>query len=248
MQKIVMCFLFTGIFFSAKAQDKPFDTWAAGINAGLYGIGIQGATSIHPHLKLRSGIDFFTYSHDEAITFDATADHPGGGEIVVEGEITEASVNFSNFKILLDYYPMENSIFSLTAGFYLGTNSTNANGLIKNYQELKQQLGEKPELRYEDIVISPRDDGSFDGKLHMGNGIKPYFGIGLGRTIPITRVGFRFELGLVYQGNYELESGNVNEAGQAWVDRMAEELELPVSQSTLNWWPMVNFSLSYRIN
>jgi len=248
MQKIVVGFLLSVIVLFVKAQDNPFKTWAAGINAGLYGIGIQGATSVHPHLKLRSGIDFFSYTQVEAITFDATAEHPQGGEIVVEGEITEARVNFSNFKVLLDYYPMKNSIFSLTGGFYLGTNSTKGNGLIKNYQELEQQLGEKPELRYEDIVISPNDDGSFDGKLCMGNSIKPYIGIGLGRTIPINRVGFRFELGLVYQGNYELESRNVNEAGQEWVDSMAEELKLPVSQSSLNWWPMLNFSLSYRIN
>jgi len=52
---------------------------------------------------------------------------------------------------------------------------------------------------------------------------------------------------MVYQGKYVLESRNVNEEGQEWIDRMAEEMELPFSQNILKLWPMMNFSLSYRI-
>ena len=248
MQKKLIGFFLSGIILvSANAQERSFESWAVGINAGLYGVGVQGATSINPHLKLRTGFDYIDYTHDDAITFDATADHPEGYEMTVEGEISEVRLTFPNFKVLLDYYPVKNSIFSFTGGFYLGANSTKANGLIKNYQELEQLLGQKPEYRFEDIVISPDDDGSFDGKLRMGNSIKPYFGMGLGRTIPKNRVGFRFELGLVYQGKYQLESRNVKDEGQEWIDRMAEELDLPFSQNTLKWWPMMNFSLSYRI-
>ncbi|MBK5195089.1 MAG: hypothetical protein JJE08_03525 [Proteiniphilum sp.] len=248
MQKKLIGFFLSGIILvSAKAQEGSFESWAVGINAGLYGVGVQGATSLNPHLKLRTGFDYISYTHDDAITFEATADHPEGYDVTVEGEISEVSLIFPNFKVLLDYYPVKNSIFSLTGGFYLGANRTKANGLIRNYQELEQQLGEKPEYKYEDIVISPNDDGSFDGKLLMGNSIKPYFGIGLGRTIPKNRVGFRFELGMVYQGKYVLESRNVNEEGQEWIDRMAEEMELPFSQNILKLWPMMNFSLSYRI-
>jgi len=52
---------------------------------------------------------------------------------------------------------------------------------------------------------------------------------------------------MVYQGKYQLESDNLNEEGRDWVNRMAEELELPVSQETLNWWPMLNLSVTVRI-
>ena len=81
----------------------------------------------------------------------------------------------------------------------------------------------------------------------MGNSLKPYIGLALGRTIPHNRVGFKFELGMVYQGKYQLESDNLNEEGRDWVNRMADELELPVSQETLNWWPMLNLSVTVRI-
>ncbi|MDD2513661.1 MAG: hypothetical protein PHS71_10495 [Proteiniphilum sp.] len=96
--------------------------------------------------------------------------------------------------------------------------------------------------------VNPTVEGEItDASLHMGNSLKPYFGVGLGRTIPRNRVGFKFELGVVYQGPYELVSDIINEAGRNWVNRMAEEMELPVSQETLNWWPMLNLSLTYRI-
>jgi len=129
----------------------------------------------------------------------------------------------------------------------VGANRASTNGLIQNYREISETLGEELELRYEDIVITPNDDGSFDGKLDMGNSIKPYFGIGLGRTIPRNRIGFTFELGLVYQGKYTLSSPNLNKAGYNWVNEMSDELDIPVSEGTLNWWPMINLSLTYRI-
>ncbi len=72
-------------------------------------------------------------------------------------------------------------------------------------------------------------------------------GLGLGRTIPRNRVGFKFELGMVYQGKYTLTSPNMNEAGNDWLNGFIDEMDLPVSESTLNWWPMLNLSLTYRI-
>ena len=78
-----------------------------------------------------------------------------------------------NFKVMLDYYPVENGIFALTAGLYFGQNKATTNGLIRDYQQLSSQLGTTPDLRYEDIVISPNSDGSFYGELGMGSKIKP---------------------------------------------------------------------------
>jgi hypothetical protein len=104
-----------------------------------------------------------------------------------------------------------------------------------------------PDLRYEDIVISPNSDGSFYGELGMGSKIKPYVGIGLGRTIPHKRVGFKFELGVVSQGKFQLSSPNMNDAGNDWLNGLIDEMELPVSEQVLKLWPMLNFSLTYRI-
>jgi len=248
MKNIPLSFFLAGIVvFSANAQHSLFENWSAGINAGLYGIGVQGATSLSPHFKLRAGFDYFTYSHDEAIEFDVTVEQ-AGYETNAEAELTHTEVTFPNFKTLVDYYPMKNGIFCFTGGFYFGANKASTNGLIKDYDELSAQLGENPEFRYEDIVFTPNDDGSFSGQLDMGDAIKPYLGIGLGRTIPHNRVGFKFELGVVYQGKYDLNSPNLKEPVDNVVHTIAKDLDLPVPESIFNWWPMMNFSLTVRIH
>ena len=247
MKKIfVSMVMFVLISLSGKAQEGAFESWSAGINAGLYGAGIQGATSLSSHFKLRAGFDYFTYNQQDVAEFEVDVEYSETQQTAT-AELTDLEVTLPNFKVLVDYYPMKNGIFCLTGGVYFGNNKASTNGLIRDYQELSEQLGESPYLRYEDIVITPNDDGSFFGELGMGNGIKPYIGIGLGRTIPHNRVGFKFELGMVYQGKYTLTSPNMNEAGNDWLDGFIDEMELPVSESILNWWPMLNLSLTYRI-
>ncbi|MDD2314567.1 MAG: hypothetical protein WCR50_02765 [Proteiniphilum sp.] len=247
MKKIfVSIMMFVLISLSGKAQEGAFESWSAGINAGLYGAGIQGATSLSSHFKLRAGFDYFTYNQQDVAEFEVDVEYSETQQTAT-AELTDLEVTLPNFKVLVDYYPMKNGIFCLTGGVYFGNNKASTNGLIRDYQELSEQLGESPYLRYEDIVITPNDDGSFFGELGMGNGIKPYIGIGLGRTIPHNRVGFKFELGMVYQGKYTLTSPNMNEAGNDWLDGFIDEMELPVSESILNWWPMLNLSLTYRI-
>lgn len=56
--------------FNLKAQNVPFESWAAGINAGLYGIGIQGATSLSPNFKIRIGYDYFKFINNDTKEFD----------------------------------------------------------------------------------------------------------------------------------------------------------------------------------
>lgn len=59
MKKISTLLLWVLSLFTLQAQEKPFTQWAAGINGGLYGAGIQGATNLSPHFKLRAGFDYF---------------------------------------------------------------------------------------------------------------------------------------------------------------------------------------------
>src|SRR5690554_3049987 len=249
MRKFIFTILLVLCIIAIRAQERSFTQWAVGINGGLYGVGLQAATNLSPHFSLRAGFDYLGYSRQDVASFDAEIEgyEQYGISPTVEAEITKASITFPNFKLMLDYYPVRNGIFSLTGGFYFGSNSVEGEGLIHDYETISAVMGEEPSLTYEDIVFQPNSDGSFDALLTMGNSLKPYIGLGLGRTIPKNRVGVRFELGAVYQGKYKLDSDNLNEAGRDWVNRMAEELDLPVSQETLNWWPMLNFSVSYRI-
>lgn len=248
IKKSISLFLLLSIIvFKGNAQYIPFDSWGVGVNAGLYGFGVQGATTLSPNFKLRVGVDYFSYTDRESGEFDIDVIFREY-EVTTQARLSDTKITFPNFKAMVDYYPVANSIFSITGGFYFGNNRASTNGLIDGYEALVETLGAKPVLRYEDVVITPNDDGSFDGKLVMGNTVKPYLGIGIGRTIPRNRVGVKFELGMVYQGEYSLSSPNINEAGNAWFDRLTDELDLPFSESLLKWWPMLNLSLTYRIN
>ncbi len=61
----VVILMFALISLSGKAQQGIFDSWSIGFNAGLYGAGIQVATSLFPNLKLRVGYDYFNYSQQD---------------------------------------------------------------------------------------------------------------------------------------------------------------------------------------
>lgn len=112
----------------------------------------------------------------------------------VSAKINTLKVNLSNAKMLVDYYPFRNGIFSLTGGLYIGQSKIT----MKGHADQKFNL--------DDIVIQPDANGYFDASLVLGNSVKPYFGIGLGRTLAKKRIGFRFELGAIYQGHYKIKS------------------------------------------
>jgi len=216
--------------FMAKAQKLPFSDLAVGVNVGTYGPGFSVATNLlSSNLILRAGLDFAGYSYNVNEEIDVNY----GGISVYGVTIDDAKLKFSNAKLLVDYYPMKNGVFSLTGGFFMGKNKISVDG----YAEEKFEL--------EGIVIAP-ENGRYSADLVLGNNIKPYLGIGLGRSIAKNRVGFRFDLGVVFQGKYKIESKNIMDE---YVINQGEKLidDLDIPDSLTKYWPMLNFSLSYRI-
>src|SRR5690554_5047042 len=101
MRKISFPILLLFCILTLQAQDRAFTRWSAGINGGLYGAGLQAATNLSPHLRLRTGFDYFSYNQQDVASFDA--DFEGyeefeGFNATLEADITEASVTFPNFK------------------------------------------------------------------------------------------------------------------------------------------------------
>ena len=67
-----------------------------------------------------------------------------GYNATASAELSEMELTLPNFKVMLDYYPVENGIFALTAGLYFGQNNATTNGFIRDYQQLSSQLGTTP--------------------------------------------------------------------------------------------------------
>ncbi|MFV0467430.1 MAG: hypothetical protein ACK5MK_00720 [Dysgonomonas sp.] len=211
-----------------KVSDMyPFKSWGIGVNAGTNGVGGNIITKINPHLVARVGFDYMKYDYK-----------PDDMELDVEyeGQELEAKVNsvklkFPNAKLLIDYYPMKNGIFSITGGLYFGQNKVTMEGYASQKFEL------------DDIVIEPDENGYFDASLVLGNTVKPYLGIGLGRTLASKKIGFRFELGVIYQGHYKIESDYM---ADETVSKANNAIEDEIPKSLLDFWPVLNFNLSYR--
>jgi len=149
------------------------------------------------------------------------------------------------------YLTPENAEFSVTANNFLQlkahvsypeTLQDNAEFLIRDPEDIF--------FEFVNVRLEPRADGTFDGRLRMGNIIKPYFGIGLGRIIPNSNIGFQFDLGVAYQGRLRFISdqatiGNVNE--EIHSEHIPEGLEIISTIADIfRFWPVMNFSLSYR--
>ena len=242
--KLILLFMCVIITASSHAQGL-FENWAVGLNGGLYGYGLHGATSLTKNFKARIGFDYLSYTYKDGIEFDADAVKNGDFlDYVVSGEFSRAKLTFPNVKAMIDYYPMKTGIFCFTVGVYFGSNNISLDGKAYDYN----QYPDKPDLGFEDVIIRPNNNGDFNAKLKLGSFAKPYFGLGLGRTIPKSRVGFKFELGVVYQGEFHLESKNsVSHNGYSTSDLFNDLEDLPVSKEVLKLWPMMNFTLSYKI-
>ncbi|MDR1699118.1 MAG: hypothetical protein LBR75_04780 [Prevotellaceae bacterium] len=208
-----------------------FENYAVALKAGTYGFGFDISTALHPNIKTRLGFSYFGYSVTSGLSYTAT-----GLESLedIEVDIDKAKLRFPNVNLLVDYYPWKSLMFHLTAGVYFGQNKVEAFGTASEPFEAG------------DYVITPDANGNIDAKIKLGGVVKPYFGIGIGRTIPKYRVGFRSELGIVYQGKLKVESSHTDQSQlDNDLSEGIDELDVPTFLTQL--WPMLNFSITFRI-
>lgn len=141
-------------------------------------------------------------------------------------------LNLSTAKLMLEYYPFRKSSFHFTAGAYFGMgdnfmsltatadrNFWAAFSAVKDeIDALNAKYGETPgysagslePLRFSAgnrtfAVVDKDGSGYSDAALQVAK-VRPYFGIGFGRSVPGSRFGFQFDLGVWYHGVPELSS------------------------------------------
>jgi hypothetical protein len=213
-----------------------------GINAGfLQGVGISAHVSLLPVLKARVGVNYLGWkpiSVDKDFEGDS---YDGTLPEVVPGHINDINIGLWNGSVLVDYYPAGgNSIFSITAGVYFGKDKIKVDGTAAAH------------FSYCGVKVKPdATDNHFNGHIQWGNTVKPYLGIGLGKTIPNSHFGFRFDIGALYKGSpkflsnyvpggeFSLEDVNTDGAGKT-AETIIKVVDFPVM-------PQIQFTLSYRI-
>ncbi|MCC9042389.1 hypothetical protein LNQ81_06735 [Myroides sp. M-43] len=219
---------------------------AAGVST--LGFTIEAATPLSERLKLRAGIDVFNFNTKQ---YDFDIDD-------TEGTLHEAfgftptyeskgSLNAVHGHALVDFYPFKGGILHLTAGAYIGSNKLKAKGILTDGNGTLVEL--KPGYEWPTIDFDGKEldinHGRLDAELTLGQTIKPYIGIGLGRAVSKKRLGVKFEIGVMYQGDYTLKQNGKTVATTTDINASIEDADKVTKW--LKWWPMVNLQLNYRI-
>lgn len=191
----------------ANAQDEDkniFNHLSVGVTAGTPGFGVDVAMPVCNYVQVRAGFSMipnikFNTELDINETPDELSYLPNTLEV-------ETKMGFTNGKVLFDIYPFKSSGFHITAGAYFGGSSlikayNKEDGLLKDVADYNKQNPDDM-IGYElgDYLLAPDEDGNISAEIKT-NGFKPYLGIGTGRAVPKGRLGFMFELGVMFWGS-----------------------------------------------
>ncbi|MDR2885809.1 MAG: hypothetical protein LBU95_03390 [Rikenellaceae bacterium] len=173
--------------------------------------------------------------------------------------------------VMVDYNPFKGGLgaFHLTAGLFMGGNNlAHVNGdahFAQLQQKIDGMLGDirdQVDAKYpgygshitnitvSDVNLAIADegvrlnpDGTADAYLKV-NSIRPYFGLGWGNAIPKRRVGFRFDIGALYQGKPKIASPNYMGDLNA---QFKDEDDLNKIMDNAKFWPQISFQLTFRL-
>ncbi len=205
-----------------KAQSDFQPGLGLALKASTNGFGGDIIYSLHQKLNLRLGIEIFGYDRD--ITFS---------EQDIEYEAV-VDVRIGSISLLCDY--------SFTPWLFV----TGGAGYSLFHSEVIGHAASS--MPFGDIEIPKEMIGNFQFDFDPGWKISPYFGIGFGRTMSLKhKIGFAFELGSFYQGPPDISikstgllspTSNPDHGQEARLERQIDQYYL---------YPLLRFSLSYRI-
>ena len=179
----------------ASAQDQNlFNHLGVGVSVGaLDGIGFEVAVPASNWAALRVGMSFMP-----KVKYGFDVDIDSNDPALKDKAKMEAKLNKTDFKVLVDVYPIPKSDFRLTLGAYIGSEK-----LVDVYD--KEPFLTNPAdygkvgIKLGDYRVSSDDQGHVQADLKV-NGFKPYVGLGYGRAIPKKRLAFNFDLGVQFWG------------------------------------------------
>lgn len=218
--------------FAANAN--AFKRWGVGLNFGTSGVGLDVSTTLSPHFTLRGGFSVLPFTYNTTADISSEVDIPEVGEGNYSTEIPiKAKLGINNGSLLVDFYPKKGGSFRLVAGAYLGSSN-----IIS--------LSGKSDIPVEllDYVINP-----VNGEVRLDletNSVKPYFGIGFGRTIPKRRVGFACDLGAMYWGKPNITSTDPNfSIDDLLTDKESDDVAKYLRKA--QFYPVLKFTLTIRL-
>lgn len=233
---------------NAQDEDKNiFNHLSVGVTAGTPGFGVDVAMPVCNYVQVRAGFSMipnikFNTELDINETPDELSYLPNTLEV-------ETKMGFTNGKVLFDIYPFKSSGFHITAGAYFGGSSlikayNKEDGLLKDVADYNKQNPDDM-IGYElgDYLLAPDEDGNISAEIKT-NGFKPYLGIGTGRAVPKGRLGFMFELGVMFWGSPKVYCNGDELTSE---DLGSDGDDVMKVLSKIKVYPVLNFRLCGRI-
>lgn len=230
-------------------SDHPFYEWTFSAGVSTMGLTLEALTPINKSLKLRGGINLFFY---DSKNYEVGIDDPNDNFKKLLNYKPNLSIKGKNHMIhahaLVDYYPVPDGLFFFSGGFYFGQNKTKLDGYLIDPQGNKSTLPEGiewPDLDFQGNQLKI-DNGDLKADVTLGNMIKPYLGIGIGKVVSNKKLGFSFEVGMMYQGDYVLKQ-NGNKIDITLDEAFEYDEDVDKWLNRISWWPKVSFQVRYRL-
>ena len=248
---VLLIWLSTVVTAFSQKDFRAFDNLGIGIKLSPpLGYGLEAATGLNNNLIFRLGIitskGITLKNYNFSLGFDEDYINQRFG---YEPDFrAKPLLNLMHGNLLLDYHP--GGVFHFTVGVFAGVEKLGIDGYLVDEKNNKAQLlpGQSwPSIEMGDQTLEMKD-GRATLDLRLGNAIKPYFGLGVGRAVAKNkRVAFKFELGVLYQGSsYSLkQNGKVLDLSASNEEDLRDLHEL--FSEFIRFCPYLNFQLSYRI-
>lgn len=222
MKKIILSISALSLFSLAQA-DGTFSDYALTIKGGTTGVGAELTTNLTKSLNTRfsvSGLKYNTTTTDNDITY-------------------KADLSLLNVSLMLDYYAFDSSQFRISGGIVYNGNTLDLTGDPSVYSTFT--IG--------DTVYTTNDVSDVQANVDYPK-IAPYLGIGWGDAVKSPGWNFVADLGVMYQGNADVEltaTTTLTGAAKAQLDAelLKEQTDLEDKLSKYKLYPVATIGVSY---
>ncbi len=208
-------------------EETYFNHLAIGVSTGTKGLfGADITFNFISRLNIRVGYNHLTFQLTE---FETTLGSISGEDFVMNADLVQ-----SNVEVLLEWALFKGKI-RLVAGPVFGMDN-----------RIDGDLRFAQDLTVNDITLTPTEIGM--GTVNFTNtySVFPYIGIGIGRSVPMKRIGVNLDLGTYYKGSPDVQvnatgllSQNVD--NEAVLNKNLREAQI------FNYWPVVAIRLAARL-
>lgn len=256
MRRVLVSMLAVALTLSASAQsfreNGLFNHLSVGVTAGTPGWGIDVAMPVCEYVSLRAG---FTSFPTIKVNTDLDLNYNGYNQIegynIPSSIEVEGKPGFTNGKLLADVFPFKSSSFHVTVGAYFGSSSivkayNKEDGVLKgvaDYNNSVSSQDQKIGVELGDYLLEPDDNGNVNAAIKTAS-FKPYVGLGFGRAVPRNRVGFMFEMGVMFWGSPKVYCNDVELTSEKLGADGGDVLKY---MSKVSIYPVLNFRLCGKI-